>query len=266
MPFNTKLGLGGHSFIEELGNDPGAGFEEQCAIVTACLDAGISWIDTTYYQERVALGRVLECLGRRTEARITAWNFFRHGDHRGPLVGPTPYDRNHLQCQLSELRTDFIDLLVIHAHDDLALLRKECDLAEQWRAEGHVKHVGLGMGRCDHLDSLPEHHPFSHVLCPYNAFNTQAVEMFWAAKARGMSTIAMSPFIRGWNLDKIGGDKRTTAELLLRWVTSQEIVDNVFVSKRKAAWVNANLEAEQRGSLTAEETAKVHAWVERLQA
>ena len=72
------MGLGGHSFIQELGNDPEASFEEQCAIVAAILDSGIYWIATTYYRERVALGNVLQHLrGRRKEARITAWNFFR---------------------------------------------------------------------------------------------------------------------------------------------------------------------------------------------
>lgn len=48
----TKLGLGGHSFIAQLENDLPASFEEQCAIVCACLGAGIHPLDTTYYQER----------------------------------------------------------------------------------------------------------------------------------------------------------------------------------------------------------------------
>ncbi len=33
MNYKSKLGLGGHSFIEALGNDPVASFEEQCSIV-----------------------------------------------------------------------------------------------------------------------------------------------------------------------------------------------------------------------------------------
>jgi hypothetical protein len=80
MENQTKLGLGGHSFIAELGSDPEASFDEQVAIVAACLGSGARWIDTTYYQERVALGNVLQHLGRRSEARITAWNFFRQAD------------------------------------------------------------------------------------------------------------------------------------------------------------------------------------------
>ena len=79
---HSKLGLGGHSFIEQLGNDPRASFEEQCGLVSACLDSGIRLIDTTYYQERVALGKVLQHLGRRNEAEIMAWNFFQQTSRR----------------------------------------------------------------------------------------------------------------------------------------------------------------------------------------
>jgi len=47
-PPGIKLGLGGHSYIAQLGNDPPASFEEQCALVAACLDGGIHVLDTTY--------------------------------------------------------------------------------------------------------------------------------------------------------------------------------------------------------------------------
>ncbi len=49
-PDGVKLGLGGHSYIAHLGNDPPASFEEQCALVAACLDTGIHLLDTTYYR------------------------------------------------------------------------------------------------------------------------------------------------------------------------------------------------------------------------
>ncbi len=74
-PGGVKLGLGGHSYIAQLGNDPQATFEEQCALVAACLEAGIRLLDTTYYQERVALGRVLHQLGRRDEGTVIGWAF-----------------------------------------------------------------------------------------------------------------------------------------------------------------------------------------------
>jgi aryl-alcohol dehydrogenase-like predicted oxidoreductase len=120
-----RLVLGGHSFIEQLGNDPEASFDEQCRIVRACLDAGVRRIDTTYYQERVALGRVLAHLGRRDEAYIQAWNFFQQPGQEKDLVGPTPYEPHHLRTLRDELQSDWVDLLIVHVHEDLERLRRE---------------------------------------------------------------------------------------------------------------------------------------------
>ena len=51
------LVLGGHSFIQQLGNDPGLSEADQTRLVESCLNRGIRWFDTTYQPERIALGR-----------------------------------------------------------------------------------------------------------------------------------------------------------------------------------------------------------------
>ncbi|NBD23159.1 aldo/keto reductase [Paenibacillus glycinis] len=263
MSMESKLGLGGHSFIAELGNDPHASFEEQCAIVTACLDNGIALIDTTYYQERVALGHVLKELDRRDEARIMAWNFFKQPGRENELVGYTPYEEHHLDLMLDELQTDEIDLLVIHAHDDTAKLLEELALAQDWVQAGKVKRVALGMAQLGHLRQLPAVHPVSAVLAPYNAFHPEAKEMFKTAKAMGMDAIALSPFVRGWKLDEIGADKDAAAGILLRWAAAEPLIDRVIVSMRKAEWVHANLRSVGRGPLTETEDAQLREWLAR---
>ncbi len=264
MGNDSKLGLGGHSFIEELGNDPQASFEEQCAIVSACLDNGIRLIDTTYYQERVALGQVLRQLGRRNEAQIMAWNFFKQPGKENELVGYTPYEPHHIDIMLDELQTGYIDILVIHTHDNEVKLRREMELAQQWVSEGKVKKVALGMVQLKHLQHLPADHPVAYVLAPYNAFNRGAKDMFAKARESGMNTIALSPFIRGWKLDEIGGDKGAVAEILLWWVAAQPLIDRVIVSMRKKEWVRTNLEAVKRGPLGPQEQAKLDDWIARF--
>jgi aryl-alcohol dehydrogenase-like predicted oxidoreductase len=259
----VKLGLGGHSYIAQLGNDPPASFAEQCALVAACLDAGIQLLDTTYYQERVALGRVLQHLGRRNEATVTGWNFFKHPGNEDELVTWTPYAPRHIDVMLEELQTDWIDLLVIHAEDDPGILHHELALVEGWVATGKVHKVGLGMAALRHLDQLPAAHPVTHVLAPYNAFNRDAAALFDRAREVGMQTIAMSPFIRGWKLQEIGDDPAEVAAILLRWVVAQPVVDRVIVAMRKHAWVQANLAAATRGALTPQEELRLAAWVGR---
>jgi aryl-alcohol dehydrogenase-like predicted oxidoreductase len=263
MNNESKLGLGGHSFIQELGNDPQASFAEQCAIVTACLDNGIRLLDTTYYQERVALGNIMRELGRRNEAEILAWNFFKQPGKENELVGYTPYEPHHIDVMLQELQTEHIDILVIHTHEDTLKLHEELDLAKRWMQEGKVKKVAFGMAHLEHLQKLPNNHPVTHVLAPYNAFHTASRELFLQAKEMGMAAIALSPFIRGWKLDEIGGDKGAVAEILLRWVAAQQVIDRVIVSMRKEEWVHANLKTVERGPLTKEEQLRLQEWTNR---
>lgn len=261
----SKLGLGGHSFIEQLGNDPPASPDEQATIVATCLDHGIRLIDTTYYQERLALGRALQRLGRRDEARIAAWNFFRQPGKEGDLTRFTPYEPHHLAIMLAELQTDRIDVLVVHAHDDSAGLARELTLARRWLDEGKVGQVALGMAQLAHLERLPAGHPATVLLAPYNAFNRGATHTLTRARELGLGTIALSPFVRGWKLDEIGEDTASVAPILLRWVTSQPLVDQVIVSMRKPEWVGTNLQAVARGPLTTDEQTRLDEWVRRVQ-
>jgi aryl-alcohol dehydrogenase-like predicted oxidoreductase len=261
MQETSKLGLGGHSYMQQLGNDPKPAFEEQCEIVSTCLDNGIHLFDTTYYQERVALGDIMKQIGRREEARIMAWNFFRQPGREDDLVPHTPYEPHHLDIMLEELQTGFIDILVVHADDDADEQRRELELARDWMESGRVGSIALGMAKARHLDALPKGHPVGGVLTPYNAFAREAADAF--AKAKGMEMIALSPFVRGWKLDEIGEDPAEVSGILLRWVASQHLVDHVIVSMRKSEWVRANLDAVARGPLTEVEQARLQGWLAR---
>ena len=119
------LVLGGHTFIHQLGSDPPTSPEQQTAIVESCLDRGITWIDTTYEPERIALGGMLEQLGRRHEAKIIAWNFFT-AFGPGEPVGTSEYYRpGHIDRILEQLRTSYVDCLIVHAGNDPEANRRE---------------------------------------------------------------------------------------------------------------------------------------------
>ena len=195
------------------------------------------------------------------------WNFFRQPGKEDDLVPYTPYEPRHLDMMLEELQTDCIDTLVVHADDDADDAdgqRRELELAWDWMESGRVGSVALGMAKARHLDVLPEGHPVGCVLTPYNAFAREAADAFAVAKAQGMEKIALSPFIRGWKLEDIGEDPAEVSGILLRWVASQGLVDQVIVSMRKSRWVQANLDALARGPLTEEEQVRLEGWLARV--
>ncbi len=79
-----------------------------------------------------------------------------------------------------------------------------------------------------------------------------------------MEKIALSPFVRGWKLDEIGEDPTEVSGILLRWVASQNLDDQVIVSMRQSRWVQTNLDAVARGPLTEEEQVRLEGWLARV--
>ena len=53
------------------------------------------------------------------------------------------------------------------------------------------------------------------------------------------------------------------ADVLLRWVATQNDVDQVIVSMRKSDWVRSNIQSVARGPLSAFEQALLDEWIAR---
>jgi aryl-alcohol dehydrogenase-like predicted oxidoreductase len=282
----TPLILGGHSFISQLGNDPPASGQEQHAIVESCLDHGIRWFDTTYQPERVALGNALDALGRRDEATILAWNFFTDFAPGDPVGEAEYYHPGHIDVMLEQLRTSYVDCLVVVPLDDPEENQRQEELAIEWRRKGYVRSLGLWVPDPASIEHYRNENPFRIAIRPFNITTDDAAPVFAACKMFGWETLATSPFFRGWELDRIiaaasargYGEAQTLrpvlADLMLRFSLFQQNVDRVIVAMRKVEWITRNLESVSRGPLTAKErrwlqrlwrlAAKKHGWWQRL--
>jgi aryl-alcohol dehydrogenase-like predicted oxidoreductase len=268
----APLVLGGHSFISQLGNDPPASAQEQRAIIKSCLDHGIRWFDTTYQPERVALGNALHALARRDEATILAWNFFTDfapGDRVGE---PEYYRPGHIDAILEQLRTAYVDCLVVVPSANREENQRQVELMVEWRRKGYVRFLGLWVDDPGIVEQYRNENPFRFAIRPFN-ITTDAAPVFAACKMSGWETLATSPFVRGWELDSMIVEasargygetealRPVLADLMLRFSLFQSAVDRVIVAMRKAEWVSRNLESVSKGPLTAEE----HRWLRRLQ-
>jgi aryl-alcohol dehydrogenase-like predicted oxidoreductase len=268
----SRLIVGGHTFISELGNDPALDFDAQCELVNACLDAGINSFDTTYQPERVALGRILKALNRRDEAWITAWNFFNAGDQH--LVPPRGFVPGDIDVLLNDLQTDHIDLVVVHPVNDDAENARSFDVARGWLAAGHVKALGVWEPGVAMERFAGARESFSFMFAPCNISNSNEA-LLRAGKRTGLRTCATSPFVRGWLLDKLieiaaqdepNVDREALraklAGAMLRYSLSSADVDHVVIGIRKREWIAPNLASFARGPLTDAESQ----WLRRLMA
>ena len=261
----TALVLGGHSFISQLGSDPVASGEQQAAIVQACLDGGIAWFDTTYQPERVALGKALERSGRRADATIIAWNFFTDFGPDEGVGGAAAYQPHHLQLMLDQLRTDTIDCLVVHGIGDAKEDARQLELAARWQQDGCVGRLGTWPPPANAAEVFGADGPYSFMVRPYNVNTRDAARAFAACKGLGWENLACSPFVRGWELDKLvervrrreGGNADTIrsrlADHMLRYSVFAQYVDRLIVAMRKVEWVDANIESMRRGPLAPDE-------------
>lgn len=268
----SRLVLGGHSFIEQLGNDPVASDEAQRDIVRACLDSGVCWFDTTYQPERIALGRALAQLGRRDEATIIAWNFFVDFSADDEVGGPAAYQPHHIEQMLRQLQTDRIDCLVVHETGDEKEDRRQEQLAVSWQQQGMVGRLGVWYPGADAEERFGRENPYSFMVRPFNVATQDAGEAFAACKALGWETLACSPYVRGWRLDELakkardvhGGEETALrarlADLMLRFSLHAPNVDRLIVAMRKAEWVANNVMSACGGPLNAAE----QNWLETL--
>jgi aryl-alcohol dehydrogenase-like predicted oxidoreductase len=271
---DMPLILGGHSFISQLGNDPLVSERDQRRIVESCLDHGVRWFDTTYQPERIALGNVLDALGRRSEATIMAWNFFTDFSPDDQPTKPEYYHPNHIDLILEQLRTDYVDGLVAIPLDDPGENQRQIELLIEWQKKGYVRFLGLWIEDSRIMDQYRNDNPFRFAIRPFNITTAGAGPIFVACKAAGWETIATSPFKRGWELDKMItaaaarglGDAEAmrpiVADLMLRFVLFQRDVDRVIIGIRKVEWIERNIESVTKGPLTADE----HRRLQRLRA
>jgi aryl-alcohol dehydrogenase-like predicted oxidoreductase len=269
---DVPLILGGHSFISQLGNDPPASEQEQRRIAETCLDHGIVWFDSTYKPERVALGKALHALGRRSEATILAWNFFTDFSPGDPVGGPEYYRPGHIDSILEQLHSVYVDILVVVPLENLERNHRQQELVTEWQKKGYVRSLGLWISDPAVLEHHGKEDPYRYAIRPNNIVTPGAASVFAACKARGWETLATSPFFRGWELDRViaeasvrgYGDPETlrpmVADLMLRYSLFQVDVDRVIVAMRKVQWITPNLESISRGPLTAEE----HRWLQQL--
>jgi hypothetical protein len=253
LGMKNKLILGGHSFIAQLGSDPAPDEKTQDAIVSACLDSGITVFDTTYQPERVALGSALKRLGRRSEAELIAWNFFVSFGPNDPVSGHHAYEKQHLEQMLREFQTDHIEHLVVHPVTDKSEQARQEALAIEWLQSGVVGRLGTWMPG---LDS--ERGPYEFAVAPCNVTTTEdATGRFSIYKTIGWETIATSPFVRGWELEKriasLGESKSEVADKMLRFSAFFPNVDRLIVSMRHPEWVAANCQSIARGPLSPSE-------------
>lgn len=242
-------------------------------LVRYCYEAGINYFDTAeMYRTRFTGGEHVESLigealhDVRQKVVITS-KMETEGDESVDVL------MTRLEAALRRLRTDYIDVFLNHAVNDVARLEH----AEWWefvaraKQQGKIRFTGLsghgGMLRAC-LDHALEHDLVEVVLVAYNFGSDPAFyegftkhfdlianqeglpERLERAHAKGVGVIAMKTLM-GAKLNDLASYRwggATMAQAAFRWVLSNPHVDSLVVSMKQPALVDEYLRASgQRG-------------------
>jgi hypothetical protein len=102
---------------------------------------------------------------------------------------------------------------------------------------------------------------------PHNITTRDSLSKLQAYAQAGWSVYACSPLVRGWELDRLieratrerGHSSATMrsriSDLLIRYSLFSPFVNRLIVAMRRPEWVDAAVQAVQRGPLTQDEQA-----------
>lgn len=221
----ATIGFGGHSL------------EEGAAVVEACLNAGITYVDcaSSYGDAELKVGTVMRA--RRKEAILATKTLERDRGAAWAEIGRS----------LERLQTDHVDLLQIHAVNSMVDLERvfapggSLAAATRARDEGLCKHIGItGHTRPEVIVEACRRFPFAAALVPLSSTDARVNDfgphIFPLARERSIGVIAMKVLAAGKVTGHVGDSIRYSLSLpvslaIVGMGTREEVEANVRVAR-----------------------------------
>ena len=188
--------------------------------VRDALEIGYDHIDTAAaYGNEAQVGQALHDSGRnRDEVFITTKLWYEDLSAIGV--------HDQLEQSLRDLRTEYVDLLLIHWPDTRVPLAETLTAMLEARDKGRVRHLGVANFPSATLREALEHAPLLCDQVEYHPYLGQP-QILELARERDLMVTAYSPLGQGEVLrDRVIGEiaeahGRTPAQIVLRWLLDQ---------------------------------------------
>lgn len=250
---------------------------EAAQLLHKAVDAGINFIDTAraYGSSEEVIGQVL---AERRDEILLATKVHCLDDERRPLRGKALRQRvqESVETSLNHLKTDHIDLLMIHSAPVTLLAEAEALAAlKEVQAQGLVRHIGASTYGSN-APRLAIEQGAEVLQVAYNVLDQRmGEEIFPLAQQEGVGIVVRSVYLKGALTDRAEDlpahleplKKRsrqfraaaagltpplTAVEAALRFVLANPDIHSVLVGVRTEEELDMALSAAEAGSLTAE--------------
>lgn len=202
--------------------------------VQIALDVGYRHIDTAqFYENEEFIGQALSESSVPREEVFLVTKVWRNSlELKEVLI--------HTSNSLEKLKTDYIDLLLIHWPNDQIPISESLSAMKELRETGKVKHIGVSNFTAPLLKKALAVDP--NIVCnqvEYHPFLDQT-KLLEKMKKQKVALVAYSPLARGQvlkdpTLIKIGKKyKKTPGQIVLRWLIEQENVITIPKSKNES--------------------------------
>lgn len=204
----SALGLGAMSFSDFYGP---ASDGEAFSVLGACLDLGISHIDTSNVygggRSESLIGQFLAEKGpavRQSLHIATKAGIARHPDTAARYYDNSlAYLEGELDKSLARLKTDYIDLFYVHRRDPQIPIEEVTGFLSQIKQKGKLRDIGFSEIAPSSLRRAANIHPIAAVQSEYS-LSTRYPELglVQACAELGTSLVAFSPVGRGLLTDR----------------------------------------------------------------
>ena len=176
--------------------------EQMARAIRTAFDLGINFFDTAdAYGDGLAesvLGETLRPLPRDKVVIATkVFNHFNPDGTRYPDLSP-PHIRERLTASLKRLKTDYIDLYLLHFYDQLTPLPIIAETMEMLKAEGKIRHYGVSNFTIEELRAAVAVGNFSVLQPAYSLINLEAEKaLFPFCLVHQIGVMVYSPLHKG---------------------------------------------------------------------
>jgi aryl-alcohol dehydrogenase-like predicted oxidoreductase len=231
-------------------------------ILTAVLDSGINYIDTSidYGLSEERIGRFIG--KRRAEFFLASKCGCPVESGTLPTTGRAPHDFSRdnviagVEQSLRRLHTDYLDVVQFHISPSKETLEQEGGLEAllDLQHQGKVRFIGMS-GTLPNLPEQIEMGVFDVFQIPYSAVQSEHAELISEAAAAGAGTVIRGGAAKGaWAGNELDDllDGASRTEFVLRYTLSHPDLHTTIVGTSDPAHLEANVAAARKGPLPAD--------------
>ncbi len=234
----------------QLGDKDWGGVEGKDAIwlVHSAIDQGCTLFDTAppygRGQSEKLLGKAL--VGKRD--KVVLISKFGHNPD-GPSDFSADKIRSSVERSLKELRTDYLDGLLLHNPESHILAGEEShyEILEALKQEGKIRSYGASVDSSSDLNLVMDHSKSEIAEVYLHALHQEMALAFERVRQENMGIIVKVPLDSGWLTGKYNAQTEFTTGYRDRW--SQEIKDRRAAYIEKLAFLKTEGQSMAQGAL-----------------